>query len=64
MVISMLTFILHLPAIFAQQAEEARQRRQRDEQERQWDIERGIARGIEEWKASAKGYTDEKSKLH
>jgi hypothetical protein len=64
MLILLLTLIFLLPARLAQLTEEERQRRQRDEQERQWDIERGIARGIEEWKASAKGYTDEKSKLH
>jgi hypothetical protein len=63
-----------LPACLEQLAEEEIQRRKRDAQERQRDIESGIARGIEEWKASAKGditpssppymYTDEKSKLH
>jgi hypothetical protein len=55
-----------LPARLEQLVEEEIQQKKRDAQERQLDIERGIARGIEEWKANAKGYmfTDEKSKLH
>jgi hypothetical protein len=59
-----LILVSQLPARFALFDEENRQQRQRDKQERQWDIERGIARGIEEWKASAKDHMDDKSKLH
>jgi hypothetical protein len=65
----MIAFYL-LPARIVQLAEEETQQKELDAQERQQDIERGIACGIEEWKASAEGYIilgthpDEKSKLH
>lgn len=40
-------------------------REQERKQQRKWDIEHGIARGIEEWKVSVKGCVDEKrSSLH
>jgi len=50
MVLLMVVAIYFLPARFMQLVEEEIQQKECDVQDRQRDIERGIARGIEEWK--------------